>query len=129
VGDFEVADATGATEPAVYPLETLQGLEGSARCELRDPTACQVLAVSLDPQSGDFFSDFQPPSLLGLDPVPLHSARHLQGLSMVAASNRSLAATELSSGLGGQVIRNPVVCAGAGSAIVFQDLTAEHYPV
>jgi hypothetical protein len=48
----------------------------------------------------------------------------MQGASP-SADGRALQADSFS----GRAIRNPVVCAGAGSAILWSDLSAEHYPM
>lgn len=126
LGDIEITDAA-TEETRTWPASSLGGLAGGARCHLADATRCTILTLGMDGATGDFVADFQPPSALGLGRLQLHSSRHMQGRPLSPADNRSLQSG--GPGATGYVIRNPVVCGAAGSAIMFDGLSPEHYPV
>lgn len=121
LGDIEVTDKS-TEEILSYHLAALGTLAGGARCQLSDPTGCRIVALGKDPVTGDFLADFQPPAVLGLPRRRLHSSRYMQGL-LETKESRALQAVD------GQALRNPVVCAGAGSAVLFDGITPQHYPV
>lgn len=84
-----------------------------------------MLALRKD-SSGDFLADFQLPSILGQPRRKLHTRRYLQGEAPTFA--RDLQAAKAAS-KSTNAIRNPVACTTAGSAVVFEDLSAKHHPV
>jgi hypothetical protein len=131
VGDIAVAEEAGGAVKR-FPASALAGLGGGARCRLRDQSDCRILTVSMDPLAGGFVSDFQAPAVLGLDAIALRSSlsgRSGEGRGLAAQGNRSLAEEVSQLAPIARAIHNPVVCAGAGSALMFQGLTREHYPV
>jgi hypothetical protein len=115
---FSVAGDIAVTDPVTNNTETfsrksLTTLFGSARCQLQETTDCKILNLGKDASNGDFTADFQAPALLGSPRRSLHSHRYMQSGGTANT----------------QKIRNPVVCATAGSAIIFEEVSKANYPV
>lgn len=113
----EISVTNTTTEEVItFRQAAVPGLAGRARCQAPGDGGCEIFTLGKDARNGDFIADFQLPDALGLKRRQLHSRRFLQG-------RRGLQAGQ------DLVIRNPVVCAGLGSAVLFQGLSSDHYPV
>lgn len=132
-GDIKVTDLK-LEKTQTFARASLTKLAGMAKCQLKDIADCKILSLGKDATSGDFLADFQPPATLGLPKRRLHSqsfkqgdvedGRRLQGTGSSASTNNNSKNKNTM-----KAVKNPVVCLTAGSALLFEGLSARHHPV